>query len=255
MAMPIDDEKHYWYAIFTSFGAPVNKDEMRRQRLALYELPDYVPRKNRSNDYGFDPHEQEHETFTGMARYQRAQSVGLRVHGRHRRSHAGASRQSDKAISAYRRLLRAGIHDASDGGQPMMVLDAGRLRGGPGRRPSMALVRAGLAGHWRKPDRARRQASTAGERRQQTRVADTNSIHLPPRAGQPHLTPVTPSPGAFGADLSPMGRGDRVLLAPMNSEQRRKFSSGYRRLSTSPQRGEVASEKRERVRGPQPPQM
>ena len=25
--------QHYWYAIFTSFGAPVDKDEMRRQRL------------------------------------------------------------------------------------------------------------------------------------------------------------------------------------------------------------------------------
>src|SRR6202023_3727252 len=56
--VPIDDTRHYWYAIFTSFGAPVNKDEMRRQRLQLYELPDYIPRKNRSNDYGFDPHQQ-----------------------------------------------------------------------------------------------------------------------------------------------------------------------------------------------------
>ena len=64
--VPIDDHRHYWYAIFTSFGAPVNKDEMRRQRLELYELPDYVPRKNKSNDYGFDPHEQEQVTFTGM---------------------------------------------------------------------------------------------------------------------------------------------------------------------------------------------
>src|ERR1044072_7944746 len=64
--VPTDDLTHYWYAIFTSFGAPVNKDEMRRQRLELYELPDYVPRKNKSNDYGFDPHEQTHETFTGM---------------------------------------------------------------------------------------------------------------------------------------------------------------------------------------------
>ena len=64
--VPIDDVKHYWYAIFTSFGAPVDKDEMRRQRLELYELPDYVPRKNKSNDYGFDPHEQEHATYTGM---------------------------------------------------------------------------------------------------------------------------------------------------------------------------------------------
>ncbi len=24
--VPIDDEKHYWYAIFTSFGEPVNKE-------------------------------------------------------------------------------------------------------------------------------------------------------------------------------------------------------------------------------------
>ena len=39
---------------------------MRRQRLQLYELPHYIPRKNKSNDYGFDPHEQEHATYTGM---------------------------------------------------------------------------------------------------------------------------------------------------------------------------------------------
>src|SRR5436853_581210 len=47
--VPVDDTRHYWHAIFTSFGAPIDKDEMRRQRLALYELPDYVPRKNRHN--------------------------------------------------------------------------------------------------------------------------------------------------------------------------------------------------------------
>ena len=41
-------------AIFTSFGSAVNKDEMRRQRLQLYQLPDYIPNKNKSNDYGFD---------------------------------------------------------------------------------------------------------------------------------------------------------------------------------------------------------
>ena len=28
--VPIDDTKHYWYAIFTSFGQPVNKDEDRK---------------------------------------------------------------------------------------------------------------------------------------------------------------------------------------------------------------------------------
>ena len=36
--VPIDDTKHYWYAIFTSFGAPVDKDEMRRQRLAALRI-------------------------------------------------------------------------------------------------------------------------------------------------------------------------------------------------------------------------
>ena len=83
---------------------------MRRQRLELYELPDYVPRKNKSNDYGFDPHEQEHETYTGMG-------ADINVHDQwacesmgtiqdRTREHLG---QSDKAITAYRRLLRQAI--------------------------------------------------------------------------------------------------------------------------------------------------
>src|SRR5207302_69690 len=115
--VPVDDRRHYWYAIFTSFGAPVNKDEMRRQRLALYELPDYRPRKNKRNDYGFDPHEQEHETYTGMG-------VDINVHDQWAcesmgeiadRTHEHLGR-SDKAISAYRRLLRSAIDTVEQGG-------------------------------------------------------------------------------------------------------------------------------------------
>src|SRR6202011_2646549 len=64
--VPIDDESCYWYAIFTSYAAPVDKNKMRDQRLELYELPDYTSRKNKANDYGFDPHEQATETYTGM---------------------------------------------------------------------------------------------------------------------------------------------------------------------------------------------
>jgi len=108
--VPVDDEKHYWYAIFTSFGAPVDKNEMRRQRLELYQLPDYIPNKNKSNDYGFDPHEQEHDTYTGMG-------ADINVHDQwavesmgpiqdRTREHLG---QSDKAIVQYRRLLRQEI--------------------------------------------------------------------------------------------------------------------------------------------------
>jgi phthalate 4,5-dioxygenase oxygenase subunit len=123
--VPIDDVRHYWYAIFTSFSAPVNKDEMRRQRLQLYALPDYVPRKNKSNNYGFDPHEQEHETFTGMG-------TDINVHDQWACESMGAIQdrtkehlgQSDKAISAYRRILRQAIEEAKSGGKPLMVLDA-----------------------------------------------------------------------------------------------------------------------------------
>jgi phthalate 4,5-dioxygenase len=156
--VPIDDERHYWYAIFTSFGAPVNKEEMRRQRLELYELPDYVPRKNRSNDYGFDPHEQEHATFTGMG-------TDINVHDQwacesmgaiadRSREHLG---QSDKAITAYRRLLRSAIEAAGNGGKPPMVLDAAAAAKvtGPaaidGIGPSDDWQR-----YWQETDRARR---------------------------------------------------------------------------------------------------
>ena len=159
--VPIDDKKHYWYAIFTSFGAPVNKDEMRRQRLALYELPDYIPRKNKTNDYGFDPHEQEHETFTGMG-------ADINVHDQWACESMGAIAdrskehlgQSDKAISAYRRLLRAAIDAAGNGGKPLMVLDGGaaaRITGPAaidGIGPS-----EGWQDYWRRTDAARRAAS------------------------------------------------------------------------------------------------
>ena len=159
--VPIDDHRHYWYAIFTSFGAPVNKDEMRRQRLELYELPDYVPRKNKSNDYGFDPHEQEQVTFTGMG-------TDINVHDQwacesmgsiqdRSKEHLG---QSDKAISAYRRILRGAIEEAGRGGKPLMVLDpaaAAEITGPAaidGIGPS-----EGWQAYWRKTDEARREAS------------------------------------------------------------------------------------------------
>lgn len=127
--VPIDDTHCYWYAIFTSFGAPVNKDEMRRQRLELYELPDYVPRKNKTNDYGFDPHEQEHHTYTGMGE-------DINVHDQwavesmgpiqdRTQEHLG---KSDKAISAYRRQLLKAIGDVAKGERPIMVLDADKAR-------------------------------------------------------------------------------------------------------------------------------
>ncbi len=160
--VPIDDTRHYWYAIFTSFGAPVDKDEMRRQRLQLYELPHYIPRKNKSNDYGFDPHEQEHTTYTGMG-------ADINVHDQwacesmgaiqnRTREHLG---QSDKAISAYRRILRTAIEAANKGGKPLMVLDptsAKRLTG-PAAIDGIGPTH-GWQAYWQKTDEVRRKAST-----------------------------------------------------------------------------------------------
>jgi phenylpropionate dioxygenase-like ring-hydroxylating dioxygenase large terminal subunit len=162
--VPVDDVKHYWYAIFTSFGGPVDKDEMRRQRLELYELPDYVPRKNKRNDYGFDPHEQAHETFTGMG-------PDINVHDQwacesmgeiqdRTREHLG---QSDKAIVQYRRMLRDAIARAGNLEEKLpMVLDremAIRMTG------PLAIDGVGPAqdwqGYWRAAEQKRRQNSWA----------------------------------------------------------------------------------------------
>jgi hypothetical protein len=88
-------------------------------------MPEYIPRKNKENDYGFDPHEQEHKTYTGMGE-------DINVHDQwavesmgpiqdRTNEHLG---KSDKAITAYRRQLVKAIKDVEAGARPIMVLDA-----------------------------------------------------------------------------------------------------------------------------------
>lgn len=64
--VPVSDTQCYWYAMFTSYDAPCDKQLMREQRLALYELPDYRPRIGKHNNYGYDPEQQRTRTYTGM---------------------------------------------------------------------------------------------------------------------------------------------------------------------------------------------
>jgi phthalate 4,5-dioxygenase len=114
--VPIDDTSCFWYAIFTSFGSPVDRATMRRQRLELYELPDYRPRRNRANNWGFDPDEQRRETFTGMGHDinvhdQWAIESQGRIQDR-TREHLGTS---DRAIIEYRRLLTEAIDRHKEG--------------------------------------------------------------------------------------------------------------------------------------------
>ena len=89
---------------------------MRRQRLELYTLPDYRPRINKSNNYGFDAAEQRTRTYTGMGSdinvhdQWAVESQGA-IHDRGRENLA----TSDVAIMAYRRLLSAAARRARDG--------------------------------------------------------------------------------------------------------------------------------------------
>lgn len=104
--VPINDRECYWYAIFTAFENKVDKIAMRNQRRELYSLPDYRPIRNRSNDWGYNPQEQETLTYTGMG-------LDINVHDNwavespgsifnRSQEHLGST---DKAIIAYRKLL------------------------------------------------------------------------------------------------------------------------------------------------------
>jgi hypothetical protein len=160
--VPVDDETCYWYAIFTSFTKPVDKARMRAQRLELYELPDYVSRKNKSNDYGFDPHEQATQTYTGMGSdinvhdQWAVESMG-RIQDR-TREHLG---QSDKAIVQYRRLLRQEIEKVVSGeAKPLLFLDQSEARSiqGPATMDGIGPTR-GWETYWMEVDVKRRRGA------------------------------------------------------------------------------------------------
>lgn len=114
--VPIDDENCYWYSMFTSYDAPVDKDRMRDQRLQEHSLPDYAPLKNASNNYGYDAGEQESETYTGMG-------LDINVHDQWAVESMGAIQdrtqehlgKTDVAIIRYRRMLRAAIAAVKEG--------------------------------------------------------------------------------------------------------------------------------------------
>ena len=122
--VPVDDYGCYWYSIFTSFGAPVDKDTMRNQRLKTYPAPDYKPIYGRANGWGFNPDEQQKATFTGMGfdiniHDQFACESQGRIQDR-TREHLGST---DQGIVLYRRMLLDSIKKNEAGEKPLMVLD------------------------------------------------------------------------------------------------------------------------------------
>ncbi len=128
--VPVDDTHCYWYAIFTSFAAPVDKATMRAQRLETHSLPDYVPHAGRSNDWGYDPEEQRSATYTGMG-------MDINVHDQWAVESMGAIQDrtsehlgySDRIITAARRMIFRAIDDVADGRDPPLTSGADAVCG------------------------------------------------------------------------------------------------------------------------------
>src|SRR5262249_7932574 len=131
-------------------------------RLALYQLPDYIPNKNKGNDYGFDPHEQEHETYTGRG-------ADINVHDQWACESMGAIQDrttqhlgtSDKAIRAYATLLRDAIEQSGNGEKPIRGLD---LKPAASITGPAAIDGIGPAddwqGYWQKSESSKRQTAS-----------------------------------------------------------------------------------------------
>ncbi len=122
--VPVDNQTCYWYSMFTSFGAPVDKTLMREQRLKEHRLPDYAPLKNARNNYGYNPEEQDDLTYTGMGLdinvhdQWAVESMG-RIQDR-TQEHLG---KTDAGIIKYRQMLRKAIASVKNGdtdGLPML---------------------------------------------------------------------------------------------------------------------------------------
>lgn len=124
--VPVDDVSCYWYAMFTSFDKPVDKELMRAQRLKEHTLPDYAPKKNRLNNYGYNPGEQENLTYTGMG-------MDINVHDQWAVEGMGAIQdrtkehlgKTDIGIIRYRKMLRSAIESLESSNESALPMRNG----------------------------------------------------------------------------------------------------------------------------------
>lgn len=148
--VPVDDERTYWYAFFTSFAGPVDKEAMRNQRTEFISLPDYIPKSGRHNNWGFDGEEQRNRTYLGMG------EEDINVHDQwavesmgpiqdRTREHLGTS---DKVIMANRRMLLKAIETVQAGGTAPGVADPALLAQVQGPDTVDGIAPAGTWGTW-----------------------------------------------------------------------------------------------------------
>jgi nitrite reductase/ring-hydroxylating ferredoxin subunit len=152
MHVPVDDTSNYWYSFFTSFDAPLDKEMMRAQRLVNTQLPDYLPKKARANDWGYDEEEQRKRTYLGMGEadinvHDQWACESMGVIADRTREHLGTT---DKVIALNRRNLLNAIEAVREGRTPPGVLtaDEASARRGPDTIDCIAPA-SGWEAHWR----------------------------------------------------------------------------------------------------------
>jgi phthalate 4,5-dioxygenase oxygenase subunit len=160
--VPIDDEHHYWYMILYDFEQPTDKEALLQQRLPQVTLPDYRPVRNRDNNWGFDPDEQNELTYTGMG-------LDINVHDQWAVESMGPIQDrtverlgvSDRAVTANRRMLLKAIADHESGletpGHPVDATSAASFTGP--LAVDMVAAAADWKDRWREHEAKRRDAS------------------------------------------------------------------------------------------------
>lgn len=150
MHVPVDDERTYWYSVFTSFAGPVDKEAMRQQRQQFISLPDYIPKAGRHNNWGFNADEQRSTTYLGMGEEDinvhdqwAVESMGA-IQDR-TREHLGTS---DKVIMANRRMLLKAIETVQAGGTAPGVADAAVAAAAQGPDTVDGIAPAGTWATW-----------------------------------------------------------------------------------------------------------
>ena len=140
--VPIDDRRHYWYAIFTSFGAPVTRTRCAASGSSSTNCRTTCRARTRATITASIRTSRSTRPIPAWAPTSTCTTSGpasrwARSQDR-TQEHLG---QSDKAITAYRRLLRAAIERVGKGERPLMVLDAGTAAKITGPAASTASVR------------------------------------------------------------------------------------------------------------------
>lgn len=121
--VPIDDESNWRFDIAYSYTEPLDDEKLRNERLLSHTMPDYMPIRNKTNRYGYDPEEQRTQTYIGVG-------FDINTHDTwaiegpgpiqdRTKEHLGTT---DKAIIMARQMLLKAAYDIQEGTEPPAVV-------------------------------------------------------------------------------------------------------------------------------------